>query len=56
MNPFSVSGAADQIADLGSQARGGGGSPFSVVIATRAKRQHTLEGLAGPQQTALMDS
>ncbi len=37
MDPFSVSGTADQVADFGPQAGGGGRSPLSVVIAAGAK-------------------
>lgn len=56
MDPFSVSGTADQVADFGPQAGGGGRASLSVVIATSAKGQHTLKGLVGPQQTTLVDS
>lgn len=49
MDPFSVSSAADQVADFGPQAGGRGRWPLGVVIATGAKGQHTLEGLIGPQ-------
>lgn len=56
VDPFGVCSAADQVADFGSQAGGGGGCPLDVVIATCAEGQHTLEGLVGPQQTALVNS
>ena len=49
VDPFGVSSAADQGADFGPQAGGGGRCPLSIVIATGAKGEHTLEGLVGPQ-------
>lgn len=55
VDPFSVCGAADKAADFGPEAGGRAGRPFSIVIATGAEGQHTLEGLVGPQQSALVD-
>lgn len=55
MDAFGVSGAADEVADFGPEAGRRGGRFLSVVVATRAEGEHTLEGLFGPQQTALVD-
>lgn len=52
---FSVCGTPDQVADFGSQAGGGGRPPCGVVVATGSQRQHTLEGLIRPEQSAFMD-
>jgi len=56
VDPLCVGGTADEIADFGSQACGGGRSSLNAVVATSAKGQHTLEVLTGPQQTTLVDS
>lgn len=55
MDPLSVSGAADEVADFGPQAGGRGTGLLCVIIASGAEGQYTLEGLVGPQETALMD-
>lgn len=55
MDPFGVGGAADEVADFGPEAGGGGGRLLSVVVAARAEGQHALEGLLGPQEAALVD-
>lgn len=49
MDPLGVSSTADQVADFGPQAGGGGRSPLDIIKAAGAKGQHTLEGLVGPQ-------
>lgn len=55
MDPFCVSGTADQVTDFSPQAGGGGRSSLDVVIASSAEGQHALKGLVGPQKTALVD-
>lgn len=55
MDPLGVSGAADEVADFGPQAGGRGRGLLCVIIASGAEGQHTLKGLVGPQETALVD-
>lgn len=55
MDPLGVSGAADEVADFGPQAGGRGRRLLCVIIASSAEGQYTLEGLVGPQETALVD-
>lgn len=55
MDPFGVGGAADEVADFGPEAGGGGGRLLSIVVAARAEGEHALERLLGPQEAALVD-
>lgn len=54
MDAFSVSGAADEVADFGPEAGRRGGGFLSIVVAARAEGEHTLEGLFGPQEAAFV--
>ena len=56
VDPLCVRGAAYEVANFGPPAGGGGGAPLNGVVATRAQGQNTLEGLPGPQQSALVNS
>lgn len=54
MDALGVGGAADEVTDFGSEAGRRGGRFLSAVVATSAEREHTLEGLLGPQEAALV--